>query len=247
MAVTTQDPVDVLAVGAHPDDADLGVGGMLLKLNGAGHRSVILDLTRGELSSRGPVEGRAKEAAEASRRLGVRARYHAGLPDGGLANNPEQRKAVVSFIRKYRPKLLLAPHMPDRHPDHVAAHQLVRDANFMAGLNKIDTGQDPYRAPTILYYHAYFEPAMTPTFVVDISDVIEKKLEALKAFESQFYNPNHDGPETYVSSKAFWDGITTRAAYWGARVGVSHGEPLFADGPVGCSLPPGLRSGGGIV
>lgn len=234
--------VDVLAIGAHPDDADLGVGGLLCKVAATGRRAAILDLTAGELGSRGTVEERAAEAAEAARLLGVCERRNAGLPDGGVANTPEQRLAVIRAIRALRPKVLLAPMTPDRHPDHTAAHDLVRDANFFAGVHGIETGQPAYRADAIYYYHAYEDFGPEPTRVVDISGVFAQKLEAVRAFRSQFYNPDYPGPETLVASKAFWERIAVRAAYWGGRVGVSHGEPLHGTMPVALDLPPELEN-----
>ena len=228
--------IDVLAVGAHPDDADLGVGGTLLKLAAQGLRTGILDLCRGELSSRGTVAERTAEASEAGRMLGVAEREQAGLPDGGIENTPVQREAVIRVIRAQQPKILLAPMSPDRHPDHVAAHALVRDANFFSGVAGVETGQAPWRASHVFHYNAYYEAPETPAFVVDISAHFEAKLAALRAFASQFHNANYDGPETWVSSEAFWDSITTRALYWGGRIGARYGEPLYGEGPVRIDL-----------
>lgn len=233
--------VDVLAIGAHPDDADLGVGGLLCKLAQAGKRTVILDLTLGELGSRGTADERRDEAKESARLLGVARRVNAKLPDGHIANTPEQRLTLVRIIRDIRPAILLAPMAPDRHPDHAAAHDLVRDANFHAGVHGIDTGQTPHRARAVYGYHAYHESNQLPTHVVDVSGVFEQKLAALRSFRSQLYNPDYEGPETLVASKAFWEQITVRAAYWGSRIGVSHGEPLYGTMPVAMNLPPELE------
>lgn len=234
--------VDVLAIGAHPDDVDLGVGGLILKLADAGRSIVLADLTRGELGSRGTVAERDLEGAESARLLGAHARCNANLPDGGLANTPAQRLAVVRLIREYRPRVLLAPMAPDRHPDHGAAHELVRDANFFAGVHGVDTGQSPHRAAGVYYYRAYDGPGESPTHVVDISATFERKLSALRSFRSQFHNPDYDGPETLIASASFWEGITTRAAYWGGRIGVRYGEPLYGTLPVAMHLPPELES-----
>lgn len=223
--------VDVLAIGAHPDDADLGVGGLLIKLAAQGQRTAILDLTQGELGSRGTVEERQQEAAHAATLLGLACRENAGLPDGGLADIPEQRTVVAHWIRKLKPRLLLLPMVPDRHPDHEAAHHLCKSANFFAGVASIDTGDAHYRAPEVFYYHPYFVGQDTPAFIADISEQFEKKHEALRAFKSQFHNPDYDGPETLVASEQFWGDITTRAAYWGGRIGVAYGEPLFSPDP----------------
>lgn len=231
--------VDLLAVGAHPDDVELGIGGLIHKLTAHGYSAAILDLTRGEMSSRGTLDERAGEAARAAEILGVIERANVGLPDGAIADTPDQQLRVIPFLRSFRPKILIAPMNRDRHPDHRAAHHLVRDAAYFAGLARIDTGQEPYRPPRIYYYHPYYED-LPPQLIVDISDHFEAKLEALRAHVSQFYNPEYSGLPTYISGETFWDGIRTRAAYWGSRIHAAYGEPLYADGPIGVAFPPGL-------
>lgn len=232
--------VDVLAVGAHPDDAELGIGGLLHKLARRGYRVGILDLTRGEMSTRGTVEERAAEAAEAARILGAVRRENAALPDAGVANTAEFQRRVIPFLRSFRPRILLATMDNDRHPDHSAAHHLIRDASDFAGLARIVTGHEPYR-PRVLYgYHPYREHGM-PGLIVDISDDFDAKIEALRAHASQFFNPAYGAPTTYISGEAFWESIRTRAAYWGSRIGVRYGEALYAREAVGVDLPPGLE------
>ena len=233
--------VDVLAVGAHPDDVELGIGGLVHKLAQRGHTVGILDLTRGEMSTRGTVEERDAEAQEAARILGVALRENAGLPDGAVANTHEQQMRTLFFLRAHRPRILIAPMDNDRHPDHRAAHALVRDAAYFSGLARIDTGQEPYRPPVVYYYHPYYEDRAAPAIVVDISDHFEAKTEALRAHKSQFFNPDYSGAPTFISSPEFWEGIQTRAAYWGALVHVKYGEPLYAPGPIGVVLPPGIE------
>jgi len=232
--------VDVLAVGAHPDDVELGVGGLVHKLSQCGYRVAMLDLTHGEMSTRGTVEERVVEAAQAARILGVLARDNAGLPDGAVANTAEQQRQVIPFLRRYRPRILLAPHVPDRHPDHAAAHALLRDANYLSGLARIETGLPAYRTPQAFFYHPYYESWDAPPVIVDISAHFEAKVASLRAHASQFYNPDYEGAATKISSKEFWDSIETRAAYWGSRAGFRYGEPLFTLEPVGVKLPPGL-------
>jgi len=232
--------VDVLAVGAHPDDVEIGIGGLLHKLARQGLRIGILDLTRGEMGTRGTVEERLVESTEAARVLGVVRRENAGLPDAGIHNTPEQQRVVIPFLRSFRPKVLFITMAPDRHPDHEAAHYLVRDANFFAGLARVEGGLPPHRTPRVYHYHPYFEAAL-PHLVVDISDSFETKREALRAHASQFFNPDYDGPPTYISSKSFWDSVQTRAAYWGSRIGVAYGEALYGTHPLGVDIPPGLE------
>lgn len=232
--------VDVLVIGAHPDDVELGCGGLLAKLVRQGVRVALLDLTRGELGSRGNAEERRAEAEAAARILGVSIRDNVGLPDGGLANTTEQQRMIIPFIRKYRPRLILTLMAPDRHPDHAAAHALGRDANYYAGLQRIETGQEPWRAPQLYYFHPYTDFAGVPPCVVNISDTFEVKMQALHAYASQFHNPDYSGPTTFIASKEFWDGIETRARFWGHRIGVEFGEPLYSDTPLPLETLPGM-------
>ncbi|HIJ65455.1 MAG TPA: bacillithiol biosynthesis deacetylase BshB1 [Candidatus Hydrogenedentes bacterium] len=233
--------VDVVAVGAHPDDVELGIGGLVCKLAQRGRRVGILDLSRGEMSTRGSVDERVEEAAEAARILGVTRRDNAELPDGTLANTDDQRRRVIQWIRTLRPQMLLVPMEGDRHPDHGAAYHLVRDANYFSGLVQIDTGQRPHRTPWVYYYHPYYDGATSPQILIDVSEQFETKLAALKAHKSQFYNPEYPGEATLISSEAFWDSIRVRAAYWGTRIHAAYGEPLHAEGPIGLEFPPGLE------
>jgi len=233
--------VDVLAVGAHPDDVELGVGGLLHKLSQHGHVVGILDLTRGEMGTRGTPEERAAEAAAAADILGVARRENACLPDGQLVNHTEQQRQIIPLLRSFRAKTLLLPQGRDRHPDHRAAYDLVRDAAYFAGLAKIETGQEPYRPAFTYYYHPYYQDNTTPHFVVDVSEHFEAKLAAIAAYGSQFYNPAYPGKATYISSETFWQTIKVRAAYWGGRVNVAYGEPLSADLPVRLLMLPGLE------
>ncbi len=231
--------VDVLAVGAHPDDVELGVGGLLHKLTRLGYRVGILDLTRGEMGTRGSVEERAAEGQNAARLLGAVRRENAGLPDAALANTHEFQLRTIPFIRSFRPRMLLATKDRDRHPDHCAAHHLVRDSAYLAGLARIDTGQEPHRPPVTYYYHPYLEDG-APALIVDISEDFDAKLDALRAHASQFFNPSYGAASTYISSETFWESIRTRAAYWGSHIGVRYGEALYAEGAIGVDLPPGL-------
>lgn len=224
--------LDLLVIGPHPDDAELGAGGLLARAAARGQRAGILDLTRGELGSRGTLETRTAEAQEAAQILGVSVRENVALPDGALADTPAQRATLVSAIRRLRPRIVLAPMSPDRHPDHEAAHALACAANFLAGLSKVDDGQPPHRAETVLFYHPYAQQEQLPTLIQDISETFAQKIEALRAYRSQFFNPEYSGQATFVSSEAFWEGILHRAAYWGARIGVKYAEPFYARAPL---------------
>ena len=228
----TQSTVDVLALGAHHEDADLGIGGTLLALARQGFTTGIIDLTEGELGSRGTPGERVDEGQGAARRLGLSHRSSARLPDGGIQNIDSQRRALIPIIRTLRPKVLLVHQPPDRHPDHIAAAQLSRDANFFAGVTSIGTGHEPYRAPTVIGFRPYYDDAHEPELIMDISDVFEQKIEALRAYKSQFYNPDYQGPQTFIASEGFWQSIESRARYWGNRAGFKFGEPLFYSGPL---------------
>jgi len=232
--------VDVLAIGAHPDDVEVGIGGLVRKLTLAGRRVGILDLTQGEMGSRGSIDERKREASEAARILGVAERENACLPDGALANTSEMQRALVPILRRFRPHVLLAPYDNDRHPDHTAAHALVRDANYFAGLMRIESDAPAHRAPVVYYYRVYGETT-APQFVVDISNEFEAKLDALRAYRSQFFNPDYKGAPTYVSSEQFWESIRVKAAYWGKSIGVTYGEPLYVQTPLGVQIPPGME------
>jgi bacillithiol biosynthesis deacetylase BshB1 len=243
MTKTDGDPtaeVDVLAIGAHPDDVEVGIGGLMFKLAGQGLYTGILDLTRGEMGTRGTPEERAEESAAAARLLGVARRANANLPDGRVADTDEQRLAVIRALREFRPRVLFAPFHSDRHPDHEAAHHLVRNANYLAGLSRIETGQPPHRAQRVYYYRVYND-STPPQMVIDVTAEFDMKIRALRAYRSQFHNPDYEGKPTFVSSEGFWQSIKTRAEYWGQRIGVTHAEPLYALEPLTMDFPPGLE------
>ena len=240
-APITVDPVDVLAFGAHPDDVELCAGGTVALLVKQGYRVGIVDLTRGELGSRGTVDLRAKEAAAASDILGVHARENLGFADGDITNTVENRWRVLRAIRKYRPHIVLIGAPECRHPDHGAGARLVADAIFQAGLVKITSqefGQDqePWRPSHVLHYMQSLD--FIPDFVVDVSETWEQRTRAVKAYKSQFhsedYEPSEDEPETFVSNPAFMQFFEARAVSLGYRIGASHGEGfLYRHGPVG--------------
>nr|BCX01918.1 MAG: bacillithiol biosynthesis deacetylase BshB1 [Bacteroidota bacterium] len=222
--------LDVLAFAAHPDDVELSCGGTLIKLARAGYRTGIVDLTRGELGTRGTPEIRAREAEEASRILGLRVRENLGLPDGDIPLSREARLAVIRLLRRYRPHLILINAPTDRHPDHEHAARLVVEAAFYAGLRRIETTeedgspQQPWRPYHILHYLQHDD--LRPHFVVDISDVIEERLQAVRAYASQVFNPSYGGedPPTLLSTDRFWEGLVGRLRHFGLLIGAAYGE-----------------------
>lgn len=231
--------VDVLAVAAHPDDAEVGCGGVLALCSAAGTRVAIADLTAGELSTRGTLEQRRLEAHRAAEILGVVARVDVGLPDGGVGEDPAHRAAVVTVLRELRPTVVLAPyHRDDRHPDHAAAGRLVREACFFAGVARWGEGA-PHRPALVHHYmlHHTFEP----TFVVDVSTVWAQRVAALAAYESQFGGVAAERTSA-ISGGAFLDMLAARATVHGAMIGVERGEAFHCEGPLGLDSLPGLRA-----
>lgn len=234
--------LDVLALAAHPDDVELCAGGTMCLLAQQGYRVGIVDFTKGELGSRGSPALRMQEAEHAAEIMGLSARENLGLPDGNIANTEANRRALIRRIRRYRPHVVLLNASECRHPDHCAAARLSTDALFYSGLRKIETQEDdgtpqePWRPHHALHYMQAVE--FDPTFVVDVTDVWEQRVEALRAFKSQFHNPDYeageDEPETFVSNPAFFRWVEARARTYGYKVGATYGEPLlYRHGPVG--------------
>ncbi len=236
--------LDVLALAAHPDDVELCAGGTVCTLANAGYDVGIVDFTRGEMASRGTPELRLKEAKAAAEVIGLAARENLGLPDGDIANSKANQRAVVRVIRRYRPSVVLINSLECRHPDHCAAARLSIDAMYYAGLRKLSTTEDdgtpqePWRPHHVLHYMQAVP--FEPTFVVDVSEVWEQRIEALQAFKSQFFNPDYEAreeePETFVSNPSFFKWVEARARTYGYTVGATYGEPLlYRHGPVGVS------------
>lgn len=223
-------PVDVLAVGAHPDDVELGCGGTVAALAARGYSVGILDLTRGEMGTRGTPETRAEEAAEAARILGAAFRLTLDLGDGGLRTDRDAELAVLDTVRRSRPRLVLAMLPSDRHPDHVRAGRLVKDASFYAGLRALETGVAAWRPQQVISFFAWY--VEKPTFYVDVSDVHDTKLAAIRAYRSQFYDPDATGPETIIAAKGFLEAMVARTRAYGAQAGVAYAEAFVS------SLPP---------
>lgn len=220
--------VDVLAIAPHPDDAELICGGTLARCARQGYLTGILDLTAGEMASRGTPQLRAEEAAEAARILGVSVRETLGLPDSGLTNTPGTRRDVALVLRRLRPKIVLAPAPAPfgRHPDHRIAAELVRDAVFVAGLTKLDSDSEPHRPRHVLHAITFREDYLKPSFVVDITDAMDVKLAAIAAYRSQFAGVTQAG-EVYPNGEPLADIIRHQSAHYGSLIRVRYGEPFF--------------------
>ena len=217
--------VDVLAIFAHRDDAELNAGGTLAKLARQGRRTGILDLTQGEMGTRGSAATRAAEAAESAKVLGAAIRENLELPDAGITNTPETRAAVASVIRRLKPRVVIAPARHGRHPDHHVAAQLVRDACFVSGLAKVAPEHAPHRPLKLLHALSFREDNEKPTFVVDISDEFETKLAAIKCYGSQFDGAIQGG-EVFPNGEPLYDIIRHQAAHYGSLIRCKYGEPF---------------------
>jgi bacillithiol biosynthesis deacetylase BshB1 len=221
------EPLDLLAVVAHPDDAELLCGGTLLKASQAGHRTGILDLTGGETGTSGSADLRAREARAAADALGITTRRVAGLPDGALENTPEARAVVAAILRELRPDTLILMWPEARHPDHRAASGLGHDAAFVAGLSKAPVEGDPFRPRKVLYAMAYREHTPRPTFVVDITEQMDGKLDAIYAYGSQFEGKKGMGEVFPGGERDLRDQLRVHAAYYGGLIRAEYGEPFW--------------------
>lgn len=219
--------VDILAIGAHPDDVELGCGGTLAKLISEGKKATIVDLTQGELGTRGTAETRKEEADTASKILGISERINLKMKDGFLLNSEEYQMQIVKMIRKYQPEIVFANAIDDRHPDHAKAAKLISDACFLSGLRKIETvldgeNQSAWRPKHIFHYIQWKE--IEPDFVVDISDFMDKKIDSCMAYQTQFYNPDSKEPVTPIATKDFLESLTYRAQNLGRLSGCDYAE-----------------------
>lgn len=223
--------LDILAITAHPDDVELCCAGTLLAQMALGKKVGIVDLTRGELGTRGTPEGRIQEGLDAARILGVAVRENVGLADGFFKNDEAHQKAIIPFIRKYQPEIVITNAVNDRHPDHGRGGALVAEACFYSGLRMIETfdemgnAQEAWRPKQV--FHSIQDRYINPDFIVDITDFHDQKIEAVKAFKSQFHVPGYQGegePQSYISSPEFLEFIIARAQEMGHAIGVKYGE-----------------------
>ncbi|MCS6796283.1 MAG: bacillithiol biosynthesis deacetylase BshB1 [Raineya sp.] len=224
--------LDILVFAAHPDDAELSCAGTLALHIAKGNRVGIIDLTQGELGTRGNTQTRKQEAEKASQILGLHVRENLNFADGFFQNDKEHQLAIIRKIRQYKPKIVLTNAITDRHPDHARAAELVRDACFLAGLRKIDTQQEAHRPDFV--YHFIQDRYIQPTFVIDITDFWEIKKQAILAYTTQFNAPPNDSePQTYISTPEFFAFIEARAKEFGHQIGAIYGEGFTTNRMIG--------------
>ena len=214
--------IDILAIGVHPDDAELSCSGTLIKHIALGKTVGLLDLTLGEMGTRGNAELRTKEATAAAKIIGAKFRTQLNLGDCFFENNKQAQLEIIKIIRKHKPEIVLCNAVSDRHPDHGRAAKLTADACYYSGLSKIDTQQEAWRPKAV--YHYIQDNFIHPDFVVDISEYAEKKREAIMAYASQFYNPDSKEPQTPISSPEFLEALFAKMSIWGRAIGVKYAE-----------------------
>ncbi|MEP7236992.1 MAG: bacillithiol biosynthesis deacetylase BshB1 [Ferruginibacter sp.] len=228
--------LDILAFGVHPDDVELSCSGVLLLEKKNGKNTGIIDLTAGELGTRGSGEIRKVEAADAAKILGVDVRENLGMADGFFQNDEAHQRKIISVLRSYQPEIILCNAPDDRHPDHGRSSKLVADAAFLSGLKKIETERNgttqEFWRPK--YVFRYIQDRMLqPDFVIDISDVFEQKIEAIKAYKTQFYSSDTNEPETYISTPDFLDSVIYRHKWFGKMIGVKYAEGFISEKMIG--------------
>ncbi len=220
--------LDMLAFGAHPDDVELFAGGTMAKMAALGYSTGIVDMSRGELGTRGTPAVRKKEAAKAAKILGVKVRENLAFADGNVPVTASARLKVIRVLRKYRPRLVLTHYWDDRHPDHVNTSRLVAEAVHHAGLAKIRTGQERYRPPALLFFK--LPTTLVPSFVVDVSDFSDQRMAAIAAYRSQLYNPSSTEPSTTLSHPDFLTVVEGIHTFYGTQIGKRKGEAFHIKG-----------------
>jgi bacillithiol biosynthesis deacetylase BshB1 len=235
--------LDILAIGAHPDDVELFAGGTMAKMAALGYSTGIVDMTRGELGTRGTPAMRNKEAQKAAKILGLKVRKNLGLPDGAVTVTSAARLKVIRALREYRPRLVLTHHWEDKHPDHVNTSRLVEEAAHHSGLAKIRTGQARHRPGTLLFFKV--PPSCIPSFVVDISEYINKRDAAIRAYQSQLFNPESRELPTKLSHPDFLANIESIHSYYGTLIHKSNGEAFIIKDMIEIGDPVGHFEKGG--
>ena len=220
--------LDILAFGAHPDDVELFAGGTLAKMAALGYATGVVDMTRGELGTRGTPALRKREAHKAAEVLGLKIRENLGFADGDIAVTSRARLKVIRMVRKYCPRIVLTHHWDDKHPDHVNTSRLVAEAVHHSGLAKIKTGQERYRPPTLLFFK--LPATLPPSFIVDVSDYAEQRDAAIRAYQSQLFNPSSREPSTRLSHPDFLTHIENIHSYYGTLIGKLKGEAFHFKG-----------------
>jgi len=225
--------LDILAIGVHPDDVELSCSGTLLKHISMGKKCGILDLTCGELGTRGTAEIRLQEAQQAAKIMGISVRDNLKMADGFFENNKEHQLKIIQKIREYQPEIVLCNAISDRHPDHGRAAQLVSEACFYSGLRRIETNHPAWRPKVV--YHYIQDRQLKPDFVVDVTSFVDKKMEAIQAFKSQFYNPDSKEPESPISTKNFLEVVKGKMAVFGRDAGYDYAEGYTVERTIGIS------------
>ena len=223
------DTVDILFFGAHPDDVELSCGGTVAKSVKDGLKVGIVDLTRGEMGTRGTPQTRKREAQSAARVLGATFRQQLDFQDGNLQTGREQELEIIAILRERRPKIVVAPYPDDRHPDHTRTGRIVTEASFYAGLRALETGLEAHRPQTVLYYLQNY--MFTPSFVVDVTRHWKTKMRAVAAYKSQFHDPSSKEPRTFISDPKFLEMIDARGQHFGALINVPYGEAFVSKQP----------------
>lgn len=225
--MSAEPQLDILAVFAHPDDAELTMAGTLLKLKALGYRTGVLDMTRGEMGTRGTPEIRAKEALEAARVLGLDARLNLEQPDGHITLDEETRRAMVRVLRTLAPKVLFTSHWDDPHPDHAATSRIVREAARLATMRRYDEESSLAAIKMPALAHAVYSRLVLPSFIVDVTDFAEGRMKAINAYASQFFHAESKEPTTRISEPGFLRAMEDRMRYYGSLIGVEAGEAFY--------------------
>jgi bacillithiol biosynthesis deacetylase BshB1 len=221
--------VDVLFISAHPDDTELSAGGTLAKIAKSGRKVGMLELTSGEMGTRGTPATRKREAQSSARILGARFRHQLDFGDGNVQTGREQELQIIAVLRETRPQIVFAPYPDDRHPDHTRTGRIVTEASFYSGLRALETGLDAHRPQAVIYYLQNY--MVTPSFVVDVTKLWKTKTRAMMAFKSQFHDPRSKEPETFISRPTFLDMIEARGKHFGALIGAEYGEAFVTKQP----------------